>query len=282
MKKGGFRRNKDYPLNSRTATVAPMIREPFLDTDGIHNFRDYGGWEVVGGGRVKTGVLWRSGQHIGASDGDLQAVSLLGIRTIVDLRGASERERNPCKRPEGFDGEVFFYDGETSSSPPHMDVDEGTTTEEFARQRMLGVYTRMPRNVAIISMFARYFRLLAERDGPSLVHCFAGKDRTGVAAMLMLHVLGVSRENQMAEFLRTNEAPTLEVLAAQSVPGIEQRLGRKLDDGAIKALLEVREDYLETFWQVVEEEHVTLDAYIEGTLGVDELLKEQLRNRFVA
>lgn len=259
-----------------------MIREPFLDTDGIHNFRDYGGWEVQCGGRVKTGLLWRSGQHIGASEADLNAVKALGIKTVVDLRGLSERNRNPCKRPDGFDGEVFFYDGETSSSPPHMDVDEYTTTEEFARQRMLGVYTRMPRNQAMISMFAQYFRLLAERDGPSLVHCFAGKDRTGVAAMLMLHVLGVSRENQMAEFLRTNDAPTLEVLASQSVPGIEQRLGRKLDDAAVKALLEVREDYLETFWLVVEEEHGTLDAYIEGVIGVDELLKERLRSSYVA
>ncbi|MBX7540227.1 tyrosine-protein phosphatase [Qipengyuania sphaerica] len=259
-----------------------MIRAPFLDTDGIHNFRDYGGWVTTGGGRVKTGLLWRSGQHIGASEADLEAVDALGIRTVIDLRGQSERDRNPCKRSQGFDGEVFFYDGETSSSPPHMDVDEDTTTEEFARQRMLGVYTRMPRNVAMISMFAQYFRLLAERDGPSLVHCFAGKDRTGIAAMLMLHVLGVSRDDQMAEFLRTNDAPTLQVLAAQSVPGIEERLGRKLDEGAIKALLEVREDYLHTFWSVVEEEHGTLDSYIERTLGVDELLKEQLRTRFLA
>ncbi len=259
-----------------------MIRDPFIDTDGIHNFRDYGGWETEYGRRVKTGLLWRSGQHIGASASDLAAVAALDIKTIVDLRGESERNRNPCPRPEGFDGEVFFFDGETTSSPPHMDVDAHSTTEEFARARMTGVYTRMPRNVAMISMFSRYFRLLAERDGASLVHCFAGKDRTGIAAMLMLHVLGVSRENQMAEFLRTNDAPTLQVLADQSVPGIEERLGRKLDDGAIKALLEVHEDYLRTFWAVVEEEHGTLDAYIEDTLGVDELLKDRLRARFVA
>ena len=259
-----------------------MTSKPFLDTEGIHNFRDYGGWPTQDGGRVNSRLLWRSGQHIGASEADLLAVRALGIRTIVDLRGSSERERNPCRRPEGFDGEVFFHDGETSSSPPHMDVDEGTTTEEFARQRMMAVYTRMARNEAMISMFSRYFRLLAERDGASLVHCFAGKDRTGVAAMLVLQVLGVSRADQMAEYLRTNDAPTLEVLASQSVPGIEQRLGRKLDEGAIKALLEVREDYLETFWSEVEKDHGSLDDYIESVLGVDHLLKERLRERYVA
>ena len=140
----------------------------------------------------------------------------------------------------------------------------------------------MPRNPAMTQMFSRYLGLLAEREGPSLVHCFAGKDRTGVAAMLMLHILGVDRDRQMAEFLRTNEAPTLQVLAAQSVPGIEQRLGRKLDEGAIRALLEVQEDYLCTFWKVAEEDHGSLDAYIENQLGVDELLKERLRARYAA
>ena len=90
------------------------------------------------------------------------------------------------------------------------------------------------------------------------------------------------RDEQMAEFLRTNDAPTLEVLASQSVPGIEAKLGRKLDDDAIRALLEVQEDYLATFWRVAAEDHGSLDAYLENALGVDEVLKERLKARFVA
>ena len=259
-----------------------MIREPFIPTEGIHNFRDFGGWHTKDGASVKTGLLWRSGQHVDASDADLAAMDALDIRTVIDLRGQSERERNPCRRPAGWDGEVVAYEGETTSSPPHMNVDPDTTTAEFARERMMGVYTRMPRNPAMTDMFSRYFKVLDSREGGSLVHCFAGKDRTGVAAMLVLHVLGVHRDEQMAEFLRTNEAPTLKVLASQSVPGIEQRLGRKLDDASIKALLEVQEDYLATFWRIVAEDHGSLDGYLENALGVDEVLKERLRNRFLA
>ncbi|MDG5747110.1 tyrosine-protein phosphatase [Qipengyuania sp. XHP0207] len=259
-----------------------MIRNPFLETTGIHNFRDFGGWETVDGGRVKTGLLWRSGQHVGASDADLAAMDALGIRTVVDLRGTSERERNPCRRSDAFEAEVLFHDGETSSSPPHMDIDESVTTENFARERMLAVYTRMPRNPAMIAMFGRYFRALDEREGASLVHCFAGKDRTGVAAMLVLHVLGVDRDRQMAEFLRTNDAPTLAVLREQSVPGIEERLGRKLDDDAVMALLGVREEYLIRWWHEVESEYGSLDTFLDGHLGVDEAMRERLIARFVA
>ncbi len=259
-----------------------MIRDPFLPTSGIHNFRDYGGWNTRDGGEVRSGLLWRSGQHVKATEEDLAAIAALDIRTVIDLRGASERERNPCRRVDGFDGEVIFYDGETSSSPPHMDIDDSVTTADYARQRMLAVYTRMPRNPAMIEMFARYFRVLDEREGASLVHCFAGKDRTGVAAMLLLHVLGVSRADQMAEFLRTNDAPTLAVLREQSVPAMEERLGRKMDDEAVMALLGVREEYLQTWWDEIESEYGSLDAFIDGQLGVDEALRERLRHRFVA
>ena len=259
-----------------------MIRDPFLPTTGIHNFRDFGGWRTAGGAAVVTGKLWRSGQHVGASEADLAAIDRLGIRTVVDLRGLSERERNPCARSDAFAAEVIAFEGETSSSPPHMDVDKTVSTAQFARQRMEAVYTRMPHNPAMTTMFGRYLRALATRDGASLVHCFAGKDRTGVAAMLVLHILGVSRDDQMAEYMRTNDAPTLSVLAAQSVPGIEAKLGRSLDEEAVRALLGVSEDYLRTFWRVVDDEHGSLDAYIADALGVSEPVKERLRERYIA
>lgn len=255
---------------------------PFLDTKGIHNFRDYGGWRTRDGGQVRRGLLYRSGQHVGATDQDLSLIGALDIRTVIDLRGASERERNPCRRVEGFSGEVLYYEGETSSAPPHMDVDGSVTTAEYARERMLSVYTRMPDNPAMQNMFARYLRILAERDGASLVHCFAGKDRTGIAATLLLHILGVRPRDQMAEFLRTNSAPTLAVLRHQSVPGIEQRLGRQLDDDAVRALLEVHEDYLLRFHETVTASHGSLDAWLEDRIGVDGALRERLQERLVA
>lgn len=254
----------------------------FLATQGIHNFRDYGGWLTRDGGQVRRGMLFRSGHHVGATDADLALIADLEIRTVIDLRGASERARNPCRRIDGFAGEVIFYEGETTSAPPHMDVDPDATTAQFARQRMLHVYTHMPQNEAMRGMFARYLRILAERDGASLVHCFAGKDRTGIAATLLLHILGVAEGDQMAEFLRTNTAPTFAVLRAQSVPGIEARLGRKLDEEDTRAMLEVHEDYLLRFRTTVAATDGSLDRWLETRIGVDETLRETLRRRFVA
>lgn len=249
--------------------------------EGIHNFRDYGGYRADGG-TVRRGLLYRSGQHVGASDADLAALAVLDIRTVIDLRGITERELNPCRRHDGWEGEVIAHDGETTSSPPHMDIGPEVTTADYARDRMLAVYTRMPENPAMQAMFGRYLRALAERDGASLVHCFAGKDRTGVAAMLLLHILGASEEDQYAEFLLTNASPTLHVLRAQSVPGIEARLGRSLDEDAIRALLEVHADYLTRFRETASAMAGSLDDWIAQSVGVDDDLRSKLRVRFIA
>ncbi|MCD1621479.1 tyrosine-protein phosphatase [Citromicrobium bathyomarinum] len=253
----------------------------FLATEGIHNFRDYGGYPTQGGGRVVSGLLYRSGQHVEASDADLRTFADLGIRTVIDLRGNGERERHPCRRPDLWDGEVVFYDGETSSSPPHVPQEKRELTPETAQERMLTLYTRMPENPAMQVIFGQYLRTLADRDGASLVHCFAGKDRTGIAAALLHHILGVSRADMVTEFLRTNDAPTYDILERQSLPGIEARLG-PLDRPTIDALMQVRESYFDRFIGTVDRRWGSLDAFLAQTIGVDDALRDQLQARFVA
>jgi protein tyrosine/serine phosphatase len=259
-----------------------MIRDPFLPTEGIHNLRDYGGYAAADGSRVKTGLLFRSGQHMEASDADLDALQALDIRTIIDLRGNSERASFPCRRHDDFAAEVIAYDGETTSSPPHEGGwDKEDMTAEMARQRMLSVYTRMPVNPAMIEMFTRYFRVLAERGGGSLVHCFAGKDRTGIAASLLLHVLGAHRDDVVAEFMRTNDAPTQHILERQSLPRMEAHYG-EIEPEAIRNLMGVREEYIATYFAEVTRDHGSVDAYLANSLGVDEARKARLRERLLA
>ncbi|MEL6529648.1 MAG: tyrosine-protein phosphatase [Pseudomonadota bacterium] len=254
----------------------------FLTTEGIHNLRDYGGYAVSGGGRVKTGLLFRSGQHMEASDGDLAAFERLNVRTIIDLRGTSERTKYPCRRHSAFDAKVIAFDGETTSSPPH----EGgggivEMTAGKARDRMIAVYTRMPVNPAMIDMFSRYFEALAERDGASLVHCFAGKDRTGIAASLLLHALGVHHDDIVAEFLLTNDAPTQHILERQSLPRMKEHYGA-IEGDALRNLMGVLPEYIETYFAEVIRDHGSIDAYLAQTLGVDETRKARLRERLVA
>lgn len=217
-----------------------------------------------------------------ASEADLAMLARLNIRTIIDLRGQSERVSFPCRRPPGFDAQVIAYDGETTNSPPH----EGgggkvEMTPAKARGRMLAVYTRMPNNPAMLDMFSRYFRALETREGASLVHCFAGKDRTGVAASLLLHALGVHADDVLAEFLRTNEAPTVHILERQSLPRMEAHYG-EIEPAAKANLMGVLPEYFATYVAEASRIAGSLDAYMASALGVDEARKERLRARFLA
>jgi protein tyrosine/serine phosphatase len=263
-------------------TPVSADHSPFLPTEGIHNLRDYGGYAVPGAGRVKTGLLLRSGQHMEATDADLQTLTRLDIRTVIDLRGVSERSSFPCRRPSQFNAEVIAFDGETTNSPPH-EGGGGTIemTPQRARERMLAVYTRMPNNPAMLDMFSRYFAALAERDGASLVHCFAGKDRTGVAASLLLHALGVHHDDVMDEFLRTNDAPTVHILERQSLPRMQAHYG-EIAPEARRNLMGVLPEYLNTYITEASRIAGSLDTYMEQVLGVDRTRQERLRARFVA
>ena len=153
-------------------------------------------------------------------------------------------------------------------------------TAQKAYDRMIAVYTRMPVNPAMITMFSRYFEALDQRDGGSLVHCFAGKDRTGIAASLLLLVLGVHRDDVIAEYLRTNDAPTKHILERQSLPRMRE-VYKGIEDGAIVNLMNVLPQYIETYFNEVTRDHGSIDAYQAQTLGVDEERKARLKQRFI-
>ena len=272
----------DSLSGASNSAPAPGRIGPFYVTQGIHNLRDYGGYATADGGTVREGLLFRSGQHMEASELDLELVQMLDIRTVIDLRGNSEREGFPCRRHANFTAQVIAYNGETSNSPPH-EGGGGTVemTPQRARERMLAVYTRMPVNPAMIWIFREYFKALDENDGGSLVHCFAGKDRTGIAASLLLHVLGVHRDDYVAEFLLTNDAPTREILERQSLPRMEAHYGR-IDPEALHNLMGVLPEYIETYIAEVTRDHGSLDAYLATILGVDGPRKERLIAKLVA
>ncbi len=154
-------------------------------------------------------------------------------------------------------------------------------TPQKARERMLAVYTRMPVNPAMIDIFTQYFNALDANDGGSLVHCFAGKDRTGIAASLLLHTLGVHHDDIVTEFLLTNDAPTRAILERQSLPRMEAHYGR-IDPEALHNLMGVLPEYLDTYIAKVTEDHGSLDAYLAAILGVDGPRKARLQAKLVA
>ena len=101
----------------------PDMADRIIMLAGVHNFRDYGGYLATNGARLRHGSLYRSAQHQEATADDLARIGAINLATVIDLRGASEREKYPCARPDGFEGAVLFADGETTTqlAAPHLD-----------------------------------------------------------------------------------------------------------------------------------------------------------------
>ncbi|WP_375250081.1 tyrosine-protein phosphatase [Sphingomonas sp.] len=250
---------------------------------GIHNFRDYGGYRAVDG-VLRTATLFRSGQHAGATPADLGAVQALHLRTVVDLRGDAERRAAPCVRHPEFGAEVLFAAGETAgdSLAPHEEAGQGIRSADEAQAAMTQLYTTMPFRPVLVDSLRLYFAALATQDGSSLVHCLAGKDRTGWAVALLHHLLGVHADDIMADYLLTNTAGDQAARIGSAAASIRERYGAQMDDDAIVTLMSVHPDYLMTAFDAIQARYGSVTGYAEAVLAVDAAALERLRARLIA
>ncbi len=247
-----------------------------LKLSGVHNFRDYGGYAVDQGGRIKRGLLFRSGQYCDAHDADLLQISALQLKHVIDMRGNSERAKYPCRRPDGFSGEIVFFDGETAALAPHVEAAEGALNEAAAHAKMEALYANLPFREPLIAVMRQYFAALAEGQGASLVHCLAGKDRTGMAAALLHHALSVHPDDAMEDFLLTNTAGNIDARVAAGAQAIRDKWG-PIEDSTIRILMSVDARYLASMRKAVEREHGSLDGFLTNVLEVDTVRRDALR-----
>lgn len=257
-----------------------MIRDRFLATTAIHNFRDYGGYAVTGGGRMKSGVLFRSGHHAEAGPDDLATVAALDLRHVIDLRGDSERTQKTCRRPEGFAAEVLFFEGETAGLAPHLQAAQGSVDAASAHSAMVSLYGALPDRTGLNDILRRYFATLAQGRGASLVHCAAGKDRTGMAVDLLHHTLGVHPDDAMADYLLTNESPRNEERIAHGMQLMSGKYGA-IDEATVRVLMGVHPDYLHAARRSLKERFGSVDAYLEQALGVGAPMRDALKAQLV-
>ena len=250
---------------------------------GIHNFRDYGGY-AAHGGHVKRGVLWRSGHHAEATADDLDKVHALGLSSVIDLRGDSERASSPCLRHSRFEAKVLFHPGETASAygkAVHEEAADEVRTAADAHAAMVRLYASMPWRPVLVSTYRLYFDALASGAEPSLLHCLAGKDRTGLAAALTHHLLGVHADDAMADYLLTNSAGNMERRIDAGARHVRSGFGRDMDRDAVRTLMSVHPAFLHTAMDAIEKQHGSIAVYARDVLGVTPQLRDAVARNMV-
>lgn len=250
--------------------------------EAIENFRDYGDYASRHGGRVATGRLFRSAHHAMATEADLAAMQALGLAVLVDLRRPQEREGLPSRRHAGFAAAVVQCDVGEHAEAPHLAFLRKTDlSTDSVRDFYLDYYDNAPFEARHRTLFAQYFEALANHGGPVLIHCTAGKDRTGLLAALTHHVLGVNEADMVADYLLTNEATRMEDRLDGIMQHLAEATGKTPSEAAARAFLGVDETFLAAGLAAMRREHGSLDGYLDA-IGVDEAQRDQVREKLLA
>lgn len=166
-------------------------RRDRIDVEGTYNLRDIGGLPVAAGGRTRSGVLYRSDALDALTPAGHRALASLGLHLVLDLRSDQEIELAPSA-VDGLGLAVRTLSLLPAADPTQQAMNDYSLHTLY---RLL-VDARGPQLVEAVQTLSR-------ADGPALVHCTAGKDRTGVVVALALEAVGVEREAVVADYAAT-------------------------------------------------------------------------------
>lgn len=227
---------------------------------GATNFRDLGGYAGRNGQIVRWRRLFRS-DHLGKlSAQDLESLNALGVKRVCDFRGIEERAGFACTI-EGAQVHALSIEPTIVQRLSDMLAAGHSPGEDGTVALMQETYRGFVRQNTL--RFAQFFGHVLASDAPLVFHCTAGKDRTGFAAALLLTSLGVSRADVLDDYLLTNEH--LKMTGSHSLP-----------PEIASVLYRVQEPFLAAALEAVDEDHGSVEAYLEKALGIGSLERERL------
>jgi protein-tyrosine phosphatase len=251
------------------------LGEELVRLASADNFRDVTGpdaaYTAADGRPLRRGVAYRSNE-LQLSHADVESLGRLRVGAIYDLRTDHEVEAHPDVEVPG----AVWRHLEVKGIPMQAvsDLADRTTAHEV----MVRVYRGFVEIEGARAAFATLFRELADADGPVLFHCTAGKDRTGWAAALLLHLAGVDDSTILEDYLLTN---TFSSGTREKYLGlVREHLGAHKVD-VYERVMVADEAYLDAAYDAVAAAYGDRLGYLRDGLGLDEAALERLRGRLL-
>jgi protein-tyrosine phosphatase len=237
-----------------------------LDLQGASNFRDLGGYATRDGRALRWRQMFRS-NHLGhLTAADIDIVRGLGVRSAFDFRGIEERSGTACGVAEIAVHSLPIEPTVVASL--RAELAAGRLTAPLARDIMRESYRNYVRHNT--HSFRALFGHLLEDHAPLVIHCTAGKDRTGFACALILHALDVPEEVITGDYLLTNRFYRRDHGSATDLP-----------DDVREAIGTVDASFLAAGFDAVRAEYGDLETYFRDGLKVDERERAELKTRYL-
>ena len=240
----------------------------------VHNFRDVAGpgYALHPAGTMARGLVYRS-TTLSVGEEDLGVLERLGVSTVVDLRTGDEITKQPDVLPSGAEYHAIdVLAGHTSAA---TFTGAGTFSVEDARREMATTYERFVVGDGERTAFGRAVHAVAASSGPAIVHCTAGKDRTGWISAVLQLLAGVREEDVVADYLLTRE------MSEDFISAIRSYVRAEMPDRfeAIDVLIGVDERNIRRSLAALDREFGDVRRYLVEGAGLDDRLVDDLGAR---
>ena len=246
------------------------VKRRHVALEGAQNFRDIGGYATEDGHHVRWGLFYRADSLGSLTDADLTRVHELGIKLVCDFRSAEEKAEDPDRLPAADPPEHLdlpILDESFSPSAFREKITSGQLGDTDLRQ-MLIEGNRLFATRYAPRYAAMFERLTDSANLPAVVHCTAGKDRTGFAAAMVLRTLGVPEETVYEDFLLTNHYTADEIERTLWIIRFASLF--RTDPEQVRPVLGVERAYLEAAFDAIEENYGSFEVYRREALGLDD------------
>ncbi|MCI1921451.1 MAG: tyrosine-protein phosphatase [Liquorilactobacillus nagelii] len=241
----------------------------------ITNLRDIGGYPAANG-RLKTGIFFRSGELFNLPAATAAALhEQLAIKKIFDFRRPAEINNRPDSLIPAAEYENINLLATPAQANPSL---KNMVINPQMDRYMFTVYEELALSKSAQKGYQLFLNDLLALKEPLIFHCFAGKDRTGFAAALLLKLAGVSENDIFDDYLATNQA------RKKANQKILAEFAEKLSSAnlsALKTSLNVRAEYLQHAFSEINQHYGTFDNYLTNGLQLAPDYKNKFRQSFI-
>ncbi|MBQ3878832.1 MAG: tyrosine-protein phosphatase [Oscillospiraceae bacterium] len=261
--------------------MEPII-STYLPVEGLSNTRDLGGMRTADGHTIRRGRLFRSGKLDNLKD---PAWLSEHVSLIVDFRSTKEKDDHPEPVAAGVEYlHIPLFERRTSGVTRDKESDRGIAAldPESALARMAGVYRSFLTDEFSLSQYRRFMHLLLEdREKAVLWHCSAGKDRTGTGALFVQALLGVSREDILADYTSSNIY--LEPEIRQQIADRAAQTGSmdETQEKIMRCFIGAHEEYPQMVFRTADELYGSFDGFIRDGLQITDSECETFRKLYL-